>query len=179
MGPVRRAPRPFAGKPGARKLFSTPSIFSARSVTCRRPEPLESILPGRVPVRRAALDDWLAVRARRAGSDSARVYVTTLEDGETVVGYYALAAAQVAPAQARRALSSAATHPVPAVLLARLAVDRQHQGAASAARPPGRALRCVRRPTRSARALLVHAKHGAAAVYTIRLRGRRLICSTC
>ena len=48
-----------------------------------------------------ALDQWLMRHARSAqASDSARVYVATSEDGKTVVGYYALAAAQVAPQDA-------------------------------------------------------------------------------
>jgi len=48
-----------------------------------------------------ALDGWLKRHARGAhASGSARVFVATLDDGETVVGYYALAAAQVAPEDA-------------------------------------------------------------------------------
>ncbi len=78
----------------------------------------------------AALDEWLKRHARTAhGSDSARVFVSKLEDRETVVGYYALAAAQIAPEDAtERALKGQPrTRPVPAILLARLAVDKQHQ----------------------------------------------------
>lgn len=113
-----------------------------------------------------ALDEWLkrhALPAHSAGS--ARVYVTTLED-ETVVGYYALAAAQVAPEEAtERALrGQPQTRPVPAILLARLAVDRAHQGAGL-----GRSLlqdvmlRCLDAAEAiGARVLLVHAKHDAA-----------------
>lgn len=114
-----------------------------------------------------ALDDWLrrhALAAHSAGS--ARVYVTTVEDGETVVGYYALAAAQVAPEEAtERALKGQPqTRPVPAILLARLAVDRDHQGAGL-----GKSLlqdvmlRCLDAAKAiGARVLLVHAKHDAA-----------------
>ncbi len=47
-------------------------------------------------------NEWLARHARAHASGSARVFVTTLEDGETVVGYYALAAAQVAPEAAAK-----------------------------------------------------------------------------
>jgi GNAT superfamily N-acetyltransferase len=114
-----------------------------------------------------ALDDWLQRYARAAqASDSARVFVVTLEDGETVVGYYAIAAAQVAPEEAtRRALKGQPRgRPVPAILLARLAVDQGHQGAGL-----GRSLlqdvllRCVEAAdVIGARVLLVHAKHGAA-----------------
>lgn len=114
-----------------------------------------------------ALDEWLKRHARAAqASDSARVFVTTLDDGETVVGYYALAAAQVAPedATARALKGQPRARPVPAILLARLAVDQEHQGAGL-----GRSLlqdvllRCVEAAEAiGARVLLVHAKHEAA-----------------
>jgi GNAT superfamily N-acetyltransferase len=75
------------------------------------------------------LDRWLADHALAAhGAGGARVYVTV--DGVRVVGYYALAAAEVAPLRAtERALKGQPRRrPVPAVLLARLAVDLEHQG---------------------------------------------------
>lgn len=78
-----------------------------------------------------ALDVWLQRHARSSHADgSARVYVTTpTDDPQTVVGYYALAAAQVEPAEAtaRLARGQPAQRAVPVVLLARLAVDRAHQ----------------------------------------------------
>ena len=114
-----------------------------------------------------ALDDWLQRHARVAqASDSVRVFVVTLEDGATAVGYYAVAAAQVAPEEAtERALrGQPRARPVPAILLARLAVDERHQGAGL-----GRSLlqdvllRCVEAAdVIGARVLLVHAKHDAA-----------------
>ena len=114
-----------------------------------------------------ALDEWLKRHARSAhAAGSARVFVSTLEDGETVVGYYALAAAQVAPeAATERALKGQPrARSVPAILLARLAVDREHQRAGL-----GRSLlqdvmlRCLDAAEAiGARVLLVHAKHEAA-----------------
>jgi GNAT superfamily N-acetyltransferase len=114
-----------------------------------------------------ALDEWLKRHARGAhASGSARVFVTTLDDGETVVGYYALAAAQVAPEEAteRARKGQPEARPVPAILLARLAVDRQHQRAGL-----GRSLlqdvllRCLDAAEAiGARVLLVHAKHDVA-----------------
>ncbi len=114
-----------------------------------------------------ALAEWLKRHARGAqASGSARVFVTTVEDGETVVGYYALAAAQVAPGEAteRARKGQPRARPVPAILLARLAVDRAHQGAGL-----GRSLlqdvllRCLEAAEAiGARVLLVHAKHDAA-----------------
>lgn len=134
----------------------------------RPPEPLEKHhriddFDSTEPV----LDEWLRRHARSAHiGGSARVFVTTLEDGETVVGYYALAAAQVAPEEAtERALKGQPqTRPVPAILLARLAVHRDHQGVGL-----GRSLlqdvmlRCLDAAEAiGARVLLVHAKHDAA-----------------
>ena len=114
-----------------------------------------------------ALDDWLKRHAFGAqASGSARVFVTMFTDGETVVGYYALAAAHVAPeaATARALKGQPRARPIPAILLARLAVDRQHQRAGL-----GRSLlqdvllRCVDAAEAiGARVLLVHAKHEAA-----------------
>jgi GNAT superfamily N-acetyltransferase len=137
-------------------------------VAFRRPEPLaKNHRLDDFQCGEPALDGWLVRHARPAHtSDSARVFVATLEDGETVVGYYALAAAQVAPADAtERALKGQAqTRPIPAILLARLAVDTRYQGAGL-----GRSflqdvlLRCVEAAdVIGARVLLVHAKHDAA-----------------
>ncbi|MGH2500348.1 MAG: GNAT family N-acetyltransferase [Candidatus Limnocylindria bacterium] len=79
-----------------------------------------------------ALTDWLQRHARAAQADgSSRVYVVTLDDTDDVVGYFALAAASVAPADAtpRVLKGQPAHHAVPAVLLARLARDDRHRGA--------------------------------------------------
>lgn len=137
-------------------------------MTYRCPEPLgKQHLLDEFECGESALDEWLKRYARAAqASDSARVFVATLEDGETVIGYYALAAAQVAPegATARALKGQPRARPVPAILLARLAVDQQHQGAGV-----GRSLlqdvllRCVEAAEAiGARVLLVHAKHEAA-----------------
>ncbi len=77
-----------------------------------------------------SLDTWLKRHARQAeASGSARVFVTT-GDGEKVVGFYALAAASVSPrvATARLIRGQPKYRPVPAILIARLAVDSDHQG---------------------------------------------------
>jgi GNAT superfamily N-acetyltransferase len=137
-------------------------------VAYRPPEPLErQHRLDEFECGEPALDEWLKRHARGAhASGSARVFVATLDDGETVVAYYALAAAQVAPTAAtERALKGQArTRPVPAILLARLAVDRTHQRAGL-----GRSLlqdvmlRCLEAADAiGARVLLVHAKHEAA-----------------
>jgi GNAT superfamily N-acetyltransferase len=137
-------------------------------VAYRRPEPLgKHHRLDDFDCGEPALDDWLKRHALSAqASGSARVFVTTVDDRETVVGYYALAAAQIAPeeATARALKGQPRARPVPAILLARLAVDREHQGAGL-----GRSLlqdvllRCVEAADAiGARVLLVHAKHDAA-----------------
>lgn len=134
----------------------------------RRPEPLgKQHRLDEFERGEPALDEWLQRHARSAqASDSARVFVVTLKDGETVAGYCALAAAQVAPeeATARTLKGQPKARPVPAILLARLAVDQSHQGAGL-----GRSLlqdvllRCLEAAEAiGARVLLVHAKHEAA-----------------
>jgi GNAT superfamily N-acetyltransferase len=77
-----------------------------------------------------SLNTWLPKHGRAAAaSGSARTYV--IEDAEQgrVVGYHALCAASVSRRKATpRASRGMPRHPIPAVLLARLAVDRSVQG---------------------------------------------------
>jgi len=132
-------------------------------VACSRPEPLAR-KHGRAGFAcgEPELDRWLADHALGAhASGSARVFVST--DGHRVVGYYALAAAQLQPDEAgERALKGQPRgRPVPAVLLARLAVDLDHQG-----KGLGRSLLqdAMLRANEAAeelgiRVMLVHAKH--------------------
>jgi GNAT superfamily N-acetyltransferase len=75
----------------------------------------------------ASLDDWLKRRARaNQVSGASRTYV--LCDGKRVIGYYALASGVVtvesAPGRFRRNMPN----PIPVVVLARLAVDRDWHG---------------------------------------------------
>jgi predicted N-acetyltransferase YhbS len=111
------------------------------------------------------LDRWLADHALGAqASGSARAFVST--DGQRVVGYHALAAAQPQPeeASARALKGQPPRRPVPAVLLARLAVDLEHQG-----KGLGRSLLqdAMLRANEAAdelgiQMMLVHAKHESA-----------------
>lgn len=106
------------------------------------------------------LTDWLrqyALVNHRAGS--ARVYVVH-RDGR-VVGYYALAAASVeredVPERIKKGLPK---HPIPVILLARLAVDKTEQGKGLGAALLKDALARTGRAAAEigARAMLVHAK---------------------
>jgi predicted N-acetyltransferase YhbS len=76
-----------------------------------------------------SLDEWLHRHSRHAeAAGSARTFVTT--DGKRVVGYYALALGQVQPEDGTERLlkGQPANRRVPVLVLARLAVDREHKG---------------------------------------------------
>jgi GNAT superfamily N-acetyltransferase len=96
-------------------------------------------------------------------ANSAQTYVCC-KDG-AVAGFYSLAVGSVEPASASvRVIKGLAGHPVPVMILARLAVDRNHQGSGL-----GRALLkdALLRTMQAAdiagiRAILVHAKDDAA-----------------
>lgn len=115
-----------------------------------------------------SLDTWLLRRGRHAeAAGSARTFVTT--DGDRAVGYYTLAIGSVAPSDATERLlkGQPSERPVPVLLLARLAVDRQHQG-----RGVGRSLlqdallRCnVVAESVGVRAVVAHAHPDATAFY--------------
>jgi len=75
----------------------------------------------------ASLDDWLRRRSRaNQVSGATRTYVAC--EGESVIGYYALASGAItvesAPGRFRRNMPN----PIPVAVLARLAVDRHWQG---------------------------------------------------
>jgi len=113
------------------------------------------------------LSAWLIKYAlQNQSASSAQTYVGLVND--TVVGYYSLAVGQVeyadAPERLRKGL---ARHPVPIMLLARLAVHKEWQG-----KGVGRALLrdAILRTVQASeiagiRALVVHAKDDAAKRY--------------
>jgi GNAT superfamily N-acetyltransferase len=75
----------------------------------------------------ATLDEWLQRRARRNEADGAsRTFVICT--GRRVVGYYSLAAGSVLHTVATGKIRRNMPDPVPALLLARLAVDRAWHG---------------------------------------------------
>jgi predicted N-acetyltransferase YhbS len=114
-----------------------------------------------------SLNDWLKRFAwTNQQNEASRTYV--VHRGQRVVGYYSIASGSVAREEApARVAKGLAHHPVPVILLARLAVDRAEQG-----RGLGKALlkdALVRVATAAdivgARAVLVHAIDGAAAAF--------------
>lgn len=74
-----------------------------------------------------ALDRWLVEQAGQSQRrDGSRTYVLC-DDEDVVIGYYSLCASSLAAAEAP-VTARLGRHPIPAVLLARLAVDQGHQG---------------------------------------------------
>lgn len=107
-----------------------------------------------------SLDDWLRRRALQNESrGSSRTYVVCTKPGKRVVAYYCLAAGAVAHAGAPGRVRRNMPDPIPAMVIGRLAVDRNFQG-----RGLGRAMLrdAILRTIQAAgiagvRAILVHA----------------------
>ncbi len=120
-----------------------------------------------------AQSDWLRRVARTAqAARTAVVYVVTPQDDDRVVGFHALAAASVVPAEAGGRLRRAAGRsPFPVILLARLGVDRRVQGQGlGAALVRDAMLRALAASGAiGARALLVHAESPAARDFYLHL----------
>jgi GNAT superfamily N-acetyltransferase len=77
-----------------------------------------------------SLNLWLVKHARAAAATgSARTYVLVDADQDRVVGYHALSVASIEHREAtERVRKGMPQHPIPAMLLARLAVDKTVQG---------------------------------------------------
>ncbi|HEU5453714.1 MAG TPA: GNAT family N-acetyltransferase, partial [Terriglobales bacterium] len=77
--------------------------------------------------KHVSLTDWLRRFARmNQASGDTRTYV--VHRGLQVVGYYSLAPASVSRKEATARASKSAPEPIPIVLLARLAIDKEEQG---------------------------------------------------
>jgi GNAT superfamily N-acetyltransferase len=113
-----------------------------------------------------SLDTWLLRHARSASAaGSAQTFVIVGRRQERVVGYYALTVASVEHADVTaRARKGMPAHPIPTVLLARLAVDRSAQGEGLGAWLLQDAMRraLAAAENMGIRALLVHALHASA-----------------
>jgi GNAT superfamily N-acetyltransferase len=117
-----------------------------------------------------SLDDWLKRRAtQNQASGASRTFVAC--EGDTVVGYYALASSAVAPSATPGRFRRNMPDPIPVVVLGRLAVARSHQGSGL-----GRALfqDAARRVIHAAeaigiRGMLVHAISEEAKAFYLRL----------
>jgi GNAT superfamily N-acetyltransferase len=120
----------------------------------------------------ASLDRWLGYHARAAAAaGSARTYVVTDAKQDRIVGYHALAVASIEHEQAtERVAKGMPRHPIPVVLLARLAVDRSVQGRGLGAFLLRDAMvRTAAGAERfGIRALVVHALHDEARAFYLR-----------
>jgi GNAT superfamily N-acetyltransferase len=76
----------------------------------------------------ATLDEWLKRRARRNEAEGASRTFVICDAGRCVVGYYSLAAGSLLHVFATGKVRRNMPDPVPALLLARLAVDRAWSG---------------------------------------------------
>jgi len=76
----------------------------------------------------ASLTDWLKTHARLAKGQGTRTYVLIDQAAATVAGYFAIAPHLVAREDVPRGLGGGAPRHVPAILLAKLALDRRLQG---------------------------------------------------
>ncbi|HEY6418249.1 MAG TPA: GNAT family N-acetyltransferase [Candidatus Binataceae bacterium] len=96
-----------------------------------RPRPIEATdlqLADGFDCGTPVLNEWLRVHAwTNHNSGSARVYVCIDSDADAIAGYYSLSAGAVEHARAPRRVSRGlARHPIPVVLIGRLAVERRY-----------------------------------------------------
>jgi GNAT superfamily N-acetyltransferase len=99
------------------KLFSAPTPLTPK-------HELEAFNSGE-----ATLDDWLRERAlSNIKARASRTYVLCPKDSQTVIGYYALCMGQISNKETTAAMRRNMPEKIPAVILARLAVDQQWQG---------------------------------------------------
>jgi GNAT superfamily N-acetyltransferase len=109
----------------------------------------------------ASLDEWLKRKAlANQLSGASRTFVVA-DEKSRVVGYYALAAGAVSHLMATGGVKRNMPDPIPVMVLARLAVDRQTQGAKLGAALLQDAVHRSVTVSQNAgvRALLVHALH--------------------
>lgn len=74
-----------------------------------------------------ALDGWLRTHARTATGQGTRTYVLT-DDAGTVVGFFSIAPHLLQRDEAPRRIARGAPARIPAILLAKLALDRRLHG---------------------------------------------------
>jgi GNAT superfamily N-acetyltransferase len=136
------------------------------------PEPLgpDHVLDG-FDCGRPSLNVWLTRYARQAAAGSARTYVVVDSDQARVVGYHALTATELTrEAATARVVKEMPRYPIPAVLLARLAVDASVAGGGIGAWLLRDAMirTLAAADTIGVRALLVHAIDDQARVFYLR-----------
>jgi len=135
------------------------------------PEPISSrhVVAG-FTCGRTELNEWLAKHALNSHAGGSSRTTVVCRDGR-VVGFYSLAAGEVASEEApSRVVKGLGRHPVPVIVLTRLAVDRSAQGSGLGSVLLKDALLKVVHvaETVGVRALMVHAKDGDARAWYLR-----------
>jgi len=75
------------------------------------------------------LDDWLRLRAlANQSSGTSRTWVVVEEGSQSVIAYYASSTGAILSAEATTRVRRNQPDQIPAILLARLAVDQRHRG---------------------------------------------------
>ena len=120
----------------------------------------------------ADLDDWLRTKAGQGErSDNTRAFLALDPGGERVIGYYATTTYRLELDEAARALGAGKRrYPVPAVLLARLAVDGEWAGRGVGRTLLVHALRQIAEASRSVgfEVVVVHAADESAVTFYAR-----------
>ena len=75
-----------------------------------------------------ALDEWLGEHAGRATGQGTRTYLLVEDSSDALVGYFAIAPHTLARDEAPRRIGRGDPRAIPAILLAKLALDRRFQG---------------------------------------------------
>lgn len=116
-----------------------------------------------------ALDDWLRHHAHLAAGQGTRTYVLMNDDGH-VSGYFAIAPHLLQREAAPRRIGRGAPRQIPAVLLAKLALDSTYQGQGVGAELLVHALETITQASRQAggKIIVVDAIDDAAAAFYAR-----------
>jgi len=75
-----------------------------------------------------SLDEWLCRHARNAAGQGTRTYVLVGEPGNQVAGYFAIAPHLLSRGDAPKTVTRGAPERIPAILLAKLALDERLHG---------------------------------------------------
>ncbi len=111
------------------------------------------------------LDQWLQLHARHATAQGTRTYVLIDDAGEQIAGYFALAPHLIERQEVPTRVGRGAPQRIPTILLAKLALDRSHQGQGLGAELLVRALQTTLAAARTAggKVAVVDAIDGGAA----------------
>lgn len=115
-----------------------------------------------------ALDDWLRRRAlRNMQAAATKTYVACPAESATVIGYYALCMGQILATDVTGAMRRNMPPQIPAILLGRLAIDRNWQGRGLGGYLLRDVVRRARRAVQevTARLIIVHAISPAAEAF--------------